>query len=380
MGKKSIENINIEKNKELFEYEMTDVILKLKGEFASFSGKGTKYEDNKVAEESLKLELYPLESVSLEPYKGEVPDAKKFSPVVLNGVRIELAKIDDLASQVEAIEEIQLSPVPGFKRICIDVPQTDYQFDNVQLCVEETGRQKEIKVKTIPELSFLCDTFVLKQESVIGEINLPDNIDNVRMNVSVPNVKIGCINVDVPTTTIRFPEGRSVNIKRIVINLPGSDIKCLYNEDEIKTEKYHIKTIVQSVKLKDIEKVNDVFQPNIKEVDVPKIRPVSFNPVDTKKIKIIIPDTDIESHRDGKIEIEKKNRIPKVPNIPVIKKYEIGYRELIQKKFEEVTIPHFGSEYFKINKIEMSPVQRIEIPSRLEVSDDIDRLISLATS
>ena len=36
-----VENINIETNKELFEYEMTEVILKLKGEFAAFSGKDT---------------------------------------------------------------------------------------------------------------------------------------------------------------------------------------------------------------------------------------------------------------------------------------------------------------------------------------------------
>lgn len=46
-------NIDIAKHKELFEYEMTEVLLNLKGDFAAFSGKDTKFAESSVAEERL---------------------------------------------------------------------------------------------------------------------------------------------------------------------------------------------------------------------------------------------------------------------------------------------------------------------------------------
>ena len=39
------ENINIDECKELFEYEMTEVIIKLKGEFAAVSGCSKRYSE-----------------------------------------------------------------------------------------------------------------------------------------------------------------------------------------------------------------------------------------------------------------------------------------------------------------------------------------------
>ena len=552
MKKKGIENINIEKNKELFEYEMTEVILKLKGEFVTFSGKGTKYEDNKVAEETLKLELYPLENVSLETYKGEVPDVKKIPPIVLSDIRVEMEKIDDLTSQVEAIGEMHLSSVSKFKKaskeivvksipklpficdtflvkqeyinlpnilgnvqrnalipnikmafikvkmptttikvsksgyanakriainvprtdikclynraeiktekyyiktvvpsvklkgikkvydisrpnikgvsipefkhvrinpvdpddvqfcvkdkgksreievkaipklyfacnpfvvegknkICIDIPQTDCQFWEMQLKAGINGASKEIVVKSIPKLPFICDTFLVKQEY----INLPNILGNVQRNALIPNIKMAFIKVKMPTTTIKVSKSGYANAKRIAINVPRTDIKCLYNRAEIKTEKYYIKTVVPSVKLKGIKKVYDISRPNIKGVSIPEFKHVRINPVDTKNIRIIIPNTDIESYRERKVKIEKKNIISEVPNIPVVNECVIDYCELTQKKMEEITIPHFGTEDFKISKIEMNPMQRIEIPLKLDVSDDIDRIVSLAIS
>ena len=50
-----VENINIEKNKELFEYEMTEVILRLKGEFAAFSGKNTRFAEMMVDDSKFRI-------------------------------------------------------------------------------------------------------------------------------------------------------------------------------------------------------------------------------------------------------------------------------------------------------------------------------------
>ena len=49
------ENINIDECKELFEYEMTEVIIKLKGEFAAVSGCSKRYSEAAVDESSLNI-------------------------------------------------------------------------------------------------------------------------------------------------------------------------------------------------------------------------------------------------------------------------------------------------------------------------------------
>ncbi len=78
-----LENINIEKNKELFEYEMTEVILKLKGEFAAFSGKDTKFAEKSVPDEKLSIKegLKPVKNVDCQSITVEyknTPSSNEF--------------------------------------------------------------------------------------------------------------------------------------------------------------------------------------------------------------------------------------------------------------------------------------------------------------
>lgn len=61
-----LENINIEQNKELFEYEMTEVILNLKGEFAVFSGKNTKFAEMAVDDSRLKVDTPKVGQVNVD--------------------------------------------------------------------------------------------------------------------------------------------------------------------------------------------------------------------------------------------------------------------------------------------------------------------------
>ena len=68
-----VENINIEKNKELFEYEMTEVILKLKGEFAAFSGKDTRFADMVVDDAKLRINTSEVVQVQRENHHIETP-------------------------------------------------------------------------------------------------------------------------------------------------------------------------------------------------------------------------------------------------------------------------------------------------------------------
>lgn len=69
-----LENINIDECKELFEYEMTEVILKLKGEFAAVSGCGKRYKDAAVDDTELEVSVGELSIVELEDIKTDYPD------------------------------------------------------------------------------------------------------------------------------------------------------------------------------------------------------------------------------------------------------------------------------------------------------------------
>lgn len=83
----AVENINIEKNKELFEYEMTEVILKLKGEFAAFSGKDTKFAEILVKDESLHI-------CTPKPAKAQMKEYDVQTPKVGNIPRVEFGFIE----------------------------------------------------------------------------------------------------------------------------------------------------------------------------------------------------------------------------------------------------------------------------------------------
>ena len=72
MDNTMIENINTKKSKELFEYEMTEVILKLKGEFAVVSKKDAAFQDINVEKEITKINI------------AEIPDIKRENNITVN--------------------------------------------------------------------------------------------------------------------------------------------------------------------------------------------------------------------------------------------------------------------------------------------------------
>lgn len=402
MDKKVIENINIEKNKELFEYEMTDVILKLKGEFAAFSGKGTKYEANKVAEEKLKLELYPLKDVSWDTYKGKVPNINILPVVLLNNVEVDLMKIDDMSSKAWHMGEVHFNPLIEDKISIIDIPRTDYQFNDVKLCVKDEEKLKKIEVKTIPKIDVKCTSFVveekkriavntipefsfeynsfdIEQENFIGTINIPSVSSNVGNMVDIPKVETVFDKVEVPNTTIKVLKGSDVNVERITVNIPKTDINCSYSSTEIKTESNAVQLNVPSINLGEINKAYDIPQSNIRMVQVPTPKQISIETVANENIKLHIPNTDVEQYKKRDFLVEKKASISEIPEMPIVNKFSIDKCEITQKEIEEIMIPHFEKNEFKVNKIEMKLMQRLDVPLKPDVISDINKILSLVS-
>lgn len=73
MEQNTFEILDIKKAKELFEYEMTDVILKLKGEFSVISGEKTRYHEAAVDGRKLKADPVALPAVKYRHHRIYTP-------------------------------------------------------------------------------------------------------------------------------------------------------------------------------------------------------------------------------------------------------------------------------------------------------------------
>ena len=95
MENNNIEKFDIEKAKELFEYEMTGVVLNLKGEFAAISGEKTRYNDAAVSSDKLIVNTVSLPIVEQNSIKTAVPQTtlSEFSGIK-NSEFVNIPKLD----------------------------------------------------------------------------------------------------------------------------------------------------------------------------------------------------------------------------------------------------------------------------------------------
>lgn len=119
-----LDNIDIEFCKELFEYEMTEVILKLKGEFASVSGKDTKYAAVAVDERKLQVSPVSMPEVKLEGSVHSFAECKSVAYV-------QSLPQYELTAQKAALPHIPIPNLHVTENIQIEKSQLDIQTSAV---------------------------------------------------------------------------------------------------------------------------------------------------------------------------------------------------------------------------------------------------------
>lgn len=430
---KKIENINIEKNKELFEYEMTEVILKLKGEFASFSGDGTMFEDGKVTDEDLRMELHPLQAVKIDKYRGEVPSIKKFPTVKIKDIVINSTGKSEPVIQFDGIEKIQIKDVKR-EDIRISIPKTNYRFGGVELNNIEIGVADESTktVLTVPDVNInyseLSDVEIIKRKvsipktkydfkelqlkikrcpnirrtefKVVPRISLPwdisvGKVEGVIMPIhNTPRIAVGlkkedfAVEIEKPMVTVDMPSVNcsnlivdEVKVDKIKIDVPSTSIACKYEKKENKTELYHLETSVRKINIENLEEVV-THKLDLDVINAVRPKTIRIEAVSSRKIIVDVPSTDIttlvtySSHTIPK----KKNVISEMPKVPQIKSYVIAEYKPSQKKPMEVMVPHFKNEHLTINTVEVKSLRKVELPDKPNVDEDISRIISLVTN
>lgn len=428
---KKIENINIEKNKELFEYEMTEVILKLKGEFASFSGEGTVFEDSKVSDEDLRLELHSLKEVEVDKYEGEVPTIKKFPVITLREVAIDSNRKSKSAIQIDAVKKVQIKDIKK-EEIHISIPNTNYQFSELDLDNAEVGVADESvkQVVTVPKVSINCSSIdkieIVKREVAVPETkynfkemqlksvkcpdlrqiefkmiprisfswegsfeetkrlvmfdhNVPKFVIRLKKDDLTVEIRRPMITADVPSVANLALSVDSVKIDKIRINIPKTNIVCKYEITEHKTEFYHLEPNVHKINIGSLKEVV-IHKPDLDVTDTVRPKPICIKPVNNRHIIVDVPSTDTISLVSDYTKIRKKNVIFKMPQVPQIKRCFITQYKPFQRKVIEVAVPNFKNEQLTINTVEVKPMHKVELPSKPNVDEDISRIILLATN
>lgn len=253
-----VENINIEKNKELFEYEMTEVILRLKGEFAAFSGKDTKFAEMVVDDAKLRI---------------NTPDVIR--------VKVEGSHVDPPV----------IGCVKQTKTACIEVKETVLQLPVIPQMSDDDGRMEEEVVGSkkaniwqgivVPDLHPFRKIVISKESS---KKSLEETEREIVSSVEVPQL----ISVVERTDGLK----KKKHIEPVMVHIPSTTIICnAWNKDKstAKVEKRTLEkrvpdvefdSLVMSDRVKSLSKAQGVDK---KDIKIPHIVPNVSADIDTSK-------------------------------------------------------------------------------------------------
>lgn len=185
-----LENIDIEKSKELFAYEMTEVLLMLKGEFASVSGKDMRYEQWAVDAKKKTIPSAHIAPVQLE-----------HSPISLPAVnKAETVKIPD-APTVDA--SVCLPSVPSFD--LRQLPQVTVEAKKLTVPVVTPMEQKA----SVPQVQVQKFCVSVPAAAIMPKAEIA-KVDVQKITPNLPQVAIPqpdcAISVSVNPVEIQIPE------------------------------------------------------------------------------------------------------------------------------------------------------------------------------
>ena len=185
-----LENIDIEKSKELFAYEMTEVLLMLKGEFASVSGKDMRYEQWAVDGEKKTIPSAHIAPVQLE-----------HSPISLPAVnKAEAVKIPDAPAMTASV---CLPSVPDFD--LHQLPQVTLEAAKLTVPVVAPMEQKV----SVPQVQVQNFCIPVPAAAIMPKAEIA-KVDVQKITPNLPQVAIpqpDCtISVSVDPVKISVPE------------------------------------------------------------------------------------------------------------------------------------------------------------------------------
>lgn len=299
MDQKHMDKIDIERCKELFEYEMTEVVLMLKGEFAAVSGKDLGLSQCQISEKKRNAykAVSPIPAIEVRPVS--IPKALLKKPVSPNlSIQTDPVKLDISVPAQKQFQYSGVLPQIQVEALCQpDIPHpsrvsfprrapascTAAQIDVSD--IQETPRMNIPPVETapvtveIPEVASFAQT--TKAISTIPESIATENITIPEVPaLSIPVVALSPNTIDVPKIRkVSAPNLRQTSVGNPAIDAAPVTVEVPKVASFAQTTK-SISTIPESIATEKITipgvpaLSNPVVALSQKTIDIPIIRKV----------------------------------------------------------------------------------------------------------
>ena len=192
---------DVERNKELFEYEMTEVILQLKGEFAKVSGKDMHYDDALFAAQKPDIQV-DIPKVTVDP----VSVAEIHTDVDVS------AAVSALQKTAAVTVDVEVPAVPQMKAPAlgqIEVKPVEMELQTVKITPCEIPA-----VQITPPAVDAVSTELRMPEPIAAVKTDPVSVAQINTAIRLPefscDVKLQDNSVDVPDATLHFQELKPV--------------------------------------------------------------------------------------------------------------------------------------------------------------------------
>lgn len=324
MEQKNIENIDIEKCKELFGYEMTQVVLMLKGEFATVSGKDLGYAQHHVTQQERNA---PLAAIS----QANIP------PVQTEAVNVPQVLAEKCAAPLEVIRQTkQTTQTDGF---CVTVNKPNMELPHMDpeayTCAIPAAEPVRCDVQ-IPQVSAVTVQPIPAAAYTLPKVAVPAVAAAPQVNI--PREAAICSQVEIP------------NVPHICVNMPvvGQTTVCV---DVPKVQK--IAPVVHTAV---------TVTPVSAQVAVPEIPTVSIQPVTVQTGNIQIPKVS-KITMPRPVKSAAASDVPTVPvMVPVKQVPVVPAMPTIAVANPQITVPELP-RYHVLSEIQPAPMQKLsDIP------------------
>ena len=239
-----------ERNKELFEYEMTEVLLQLKGEFAKFSGKDLKLETTRFAAPEINIQDN-IPDIVVEQIKIDTPDIGadlSHKPFVLPDV--DIRKTDINYREAPAVSAVV--------------------FDKVKISSHKTDHLNAVRPQSIT-----IEPVGVRMPEINAEVPLIGKADDIS------DVTVQIKTVDIPETEVSMHDLGEVSVRKISVAIPDTVINTGYRSADISVSRS-----AEAVSVPNIPKNADIPAVNVSiDADIPTVKlhsAVDYAPVTVK--------------------------------------------------------------------------------------------------
>lgn len=224
---------DVERNKELFEYEMTEVILQLKGEFAKLSGKDLHLEAEQFALKPLNLPaampevtidpvqiavdsvpvfetLSAMPEIAMHDSKIDCPDVSALNPIVIQPIAMHFSELDyPSVPDISTCHPFEISM--GMPEISYDTPSKMTMLKMPDVKIAPTA---------IPAVSYdLKNGSVKIPDITMQQVAISFDFPSISISKEQPVVALEKPTLDIPQTTIQLPKLEEIAIEKVSVEV-----------------------------------------------------------------------------------------------------------------------------------------------------------------